>query len=92
MPNTELTGKRNIVLQAGTITDEKNGVEATLAEKLIEILAVGKLDYVLGNGFNINVTDTRTVEFIEYQNFQQDMTNIRVSRELRSKLGKRFFG
>ena len=68
VPTTEFAGEGEVLLHAGAIGDEKNGVEGTVVEKLIEMLVVCKPDDVLGNGFNINVSDHCGVELIEYQN------------------------
>lgn len=63
-----------------------------MVEKLVERVVAGKPDDVLGNGFDINVTDHRAVELIEHQHFQEYVTDIGVSGKLCSELTECFFG
>jgi hypothetical protein len=70
VPTTKLAGKREVLLKVGTVGDEKNGVQGTLVEKLVEMLVDGKPRYVTGKGINVIVVDPCAVELIEYQYLQ----------------------
>jgi hypothetical protein len=85
VPTAKLAGEGEVFPHVRTVGDEKNGVEGTLFEKLVEMLVLGKPDDVPGNGSNIVVTGPRGIELIEHQNLQEHVTDIGVVGELGPK-------
>jgi hypothetical protein len=85
VPTAKLAGEGEVFPHVRAVGDEKNGIEGTLFEKLVEMVLLGKPGDVPGNGSNIVVTDPRGIELIEHQNLQEHVTDIGVLGELGPK-------